>query len=311
MTNFTTRILIIFLITTGFYTFTTAQDLTSFSPVANYTLQSTAEDALGNLTPIELINAPFNGAEGVFSFGGYIWGANGQDSSLIRTEHLESLYDTTFAVQLDFKLDTIDGNRPVIILGDSWRYLGLSVRHDSIFQYRFNNTLYEIPALRAEPQKWYTLTIIYSQGASIAKFYLDGNKIAEKTGALDRPDNDGSLSNTDFGAGSAFRGYWRNLKIYEGGIISSTNDYRRSVLHFSIYPNPVSDFLTIEKEGEKLLFATISDLNGKAYIRKELSENNTQIDVSTLPTGMYFVTLVSKEGSVGSREFVALRAPFP
>ncbi len=48
-----------------------AQDLTEMEPIAHYKLINTAEDSLGFNSDISLLNAPFQGDQGVFSNGIY------------------------------------------------------------------------------------------------------------------------------------------------------------------------------------------------------------------------------------------------
>ena len=68
--------------------------------------------------------------------------------------------------------------------------------------------------------------------------------------------------------------------------------YKRQVSALSIYPNPVSDFLTIEISA----FTTpgslsITSLNGQELIKRQITEPKTQIDIANLPCGIYFVRL--------------------
>jgi len=60
-------------------------------------------------------------------------------------------------------------------------------------------------------------------------------------------------------------------------------------LEFSIYPNPVTDFLTIKTQ-EKVLNVSLYDGSGK-LINTEF--NNGQINVSMLPKGMYILKAVT------------------
>jgi len=60
-------------------------------------------------------------------------------------------------------------------------------------------------------------------------------------------------------------------------------------LEFSIYPNPVTDFLTIKTQ-EKVLNVSLYDASGK-LINTEF--NNGQINVSMLPKGMYILKAVT------------------
>ncbi len=63
----------------------------------------------------------------------------------------------------------------------------------------------------------------------------------------------------------------------------------------SIYPNPVSTHITIETPFQGQL--TILNLQGQELLNQQITEPKTQVDISTLPSGIYFVR-VTGEGIV-------------
>jgi lysophospholipase L1-like esterase len=65
----------------------------------------------------------------------------------------------------------------------------------------------------------------------------------------------------------------------EGSVSLQSND------GFKVYPNPVSDFLTIETQPAKFS-VEVFDLNGRTVLR---GENSTIIDVRTLNPGLYII----------------------
>jgi hypothetical protein len=60
---------------------------------------------------------------------------------------------------------------------------------------------------------------------------------------------------------------------------------------FSIFPNPSVNKLTIQTSLDGQL--SISNLNGQELITRQITEPKTQIDVSALPSGVYFVRLTN------------------
>lgn len=60
-----------------------------------------------------------------------------------------------------------------------------------------------------------------------------------------------------------------------------------------LYPNPVTDKLYVEGGGSEAISITITDLQGRAIISKELSNAKGSIDMSTVAKGMYLVQLQS------------------
>lgn len=64
---------------------------------------------------------------------------------------------------------------------------------------------------------------------------------------------------------------------------------------FSIYPNPVSNWLTINLGNHPDAKLTIHDVNGKLILERTISSNLQLIDVSQLQSGMYITTLSSTD----------------
>jgi hypothetical protein len=60
---------------------------------------------------------------------------------------------------------------------------------------------------------------------------------------------------------------------------------------FSIYPNPTSSHITIETPSIGHL--TILNLNGQEIITRQITGPKTQLDISNLPGGVYFVRLTN------------------
>ncbi|MFH2095693.1 MAG: T9SS type A sorting domain-containing protein [Bacteroidota bacterium] len=65
-----------------------------------------------------------------------------------------------------------------------------------------------------------------------------------------------------------------------------------------VYPNPVSDFITIDILNSEFETYTVEiyDANGKRLINKKLSGNSEKIDFSSYPAAAYFVKIQSPGG---------------
>ncbi len=88
--------------------------------------------------------------------------------------------------------------------------------------------------------------------------------------------------------------------------ISETSGIKRAndiSLSCNAYPNPTKDFLTINVENFKIskLYYQIYDLNGKLIENKKLTQKETTISVSNLPSGTYLVKVI-KSKSLYNRE---------
>ncbi len=72
----------------------------------------------------------------------------------------------------------------------------------------------------------------------------------------------------------------------------SVEDIENTVNDISLHPNPVKDKLFIENLNlNENYIISISNLNGQNVLQKEISTNSTEIDISTLEKGIYFVSV--------------------
>jgi hypothetical protein len=74
---------------------------------------------------------------------------------------------------------------------------------------------------------------------------------------------------------------------------------------FSIHPNPTSTTITISTHAKpnKNTFMTIYNISGQALLSRQITEQQTVVDVSWLPQGVYFVR-VSNDSAVKVGKFV-------
>ncbi len=63
---------------------------------------------------------------------------------------------------------------------------------------------------------------------------------------------------------------------------------------FTLYPNPASDVITLEISGESVKSnISIINIEGRELIAQAINEPKTQIDISALPSGVYFVQIAN------------------
>ncbi|HEY0655306.1 MAG TPA: T9SS type A sorting domain-containing protein [Chryseosolibacter sp.] len=70
--------------------------------------------------------------------------------------------------------------------------------------------------------------------------------------------------------------------------------------HFRLYPNPVSDILTIEHD-ETINEVVLFDISGKGIYKNLPYANQTTIQMGTLPTGIYWVRVTTSQGRYFAR----------
>ena len=77
-------------------------------------------------------------------------------------------------------------------------------------------------------------------------------------------------------------------------IITGIADIQATNSNLSVFPNPANDKITIEisgKTNESNL--AIVNIEGQELISQQVTEPKTTIDISTLPSGVYFVRLTN------------------
>jgi hypothetical protein len=93
--------------------------------------------------------------------------------------------------------------------------------------------------------------------------------------------------------------YGTILKTTNGG--TGLTDLYSNPNHLKLYPNPTSTNITIETTAKGHL--CIPNLNGKELLHQEITPPSVTLDVSSLPTGVYFVRLTG-EKSVQVGKFI-------
>src|SRR5208283_5878007 len=83
------------------------------------------------------------------------------------------------------------------------------------------------------------------------------------------------------------------LKTNDGGVISSVDNISAKPA-FKVYPNPATDKMTIEiAEDQAPRRLSMMNLNGEEVLTRSLIKPKTQIDISNLPSDVYFVRVTN------------------
>ena len=80
-----------------------------------------------------------------------------------------------------------------------------------------------------------------------------------------------------------------NIIESEGVIVAGISEIKNNKI--KVYPNPFNDYITISIGNDKLSEVSITDIVGKVVVNKKYFDETFKIDLSTLSTGTYIVTI--------------------
>ena len=92
----------------------------------------------------------------------------------------------------------------------------------------------------------------------------------------------------------AYRDYGNSYKatvMKYDSIYVGLNELQQSKL--SCYPNPASDFITIETHTKGQV--SIINIHGQELLKQTITEPKTLVDISSLPNGIYFVRVMGEK----------------
>jgi hypothetical protein len=182
------------------------------TPLAIYPLQTDLLDATAQQGPITLYGTLVSSvpSNGICMNGIYYFSATpGED---FRTPVISTLNTSDFQFSFEFKATSFGPfNRPVVMGGHSYRWLGLYVQPSGLVGIKHNNNNYAWSTTTISTGTWYSGTVKYENGT--AEVYLNGAQVLSATvGVLNTSTNLNFCTN-DYSNGTAFHGCVRNLQI--------------------------------------------------------------------------------------------------
>jgi hypothetical protein len=191
-------------------------------PQAIYPLQTDLLDVTANYGPITLYGSLVSTtpANGICLNGLYLFGATpGED---LRTPVITTLNTSDFQFSFEFSITSLGpNNRPVVMGGHLWRFLGLYVQPNGLVGIKHNNSNYAwSTATTVATGTWYSATVKYENGT--AEVYIDGvQALSASVGVLSTSTNLNFCTN-DYSNGAAFHGCVRSLAIANDTTLGTT-----------------------------------------------------------------------------------------
>ena len=82
----------------------------------------------------------------------------------------------------------------------------------------------------------------------------------------------------------------------------STQEVSKSSI--SIFPNPVSDLLTIKIDHNKNIEVHITDVTGKAILKDKVSSSSKTINFSNNPSGVYYISILENNQIIETKKII-------
>ncbi len=136
------------------------------------------------------------------------------------------------------------------------------------------------------------LTFAISAKAQVAEIVASGGgKLAASSISIEYTIGDIAVGTFDGSSTDLFEGF----QAINYGIGLITGLYSETV--FSFYPNPTQKFLTIEADFSPGSTFHVTDMSGKQLqLPSELQAHKAVVDVSSLPSALYVLTIQEKSG---------------
>ncbi|HEX2899057.1 MAG TPA: HYR domain-containing protein, partial [Bacteroidia bacterium] len=187
--------------------------------LVSYPLQNNLLDATGNFGPVSLNGNPTPPAapspgNGVCLNGIPVSFSNGQS---IQSPNLPTWDATNFTIKVDFKLAAYPGTptgAPVIMGGNSWRWIGIWVSQTGQAGVTYNNSNRVYSSTVLALNTWYAGELRYS--ANTVRLFIDHVEVYSSViGPLTTSGNL-NLSTNHTGNGTALNGCIQNLQVMNG-----------------------------------------------------------------------------------------------
>lgn len=265
-----------------------AQTLLAFYPFSLNGIDTTGKNEDAYLKNVDFSNG------GVYSNGIY----NGDDTtgSVIQTSSINNFNFDDFTVLLDFFVEEYpDFDKPIIIGGPSWRWLGVYMDENGMLTLMANDkAIFVNTGKSAVLNTWNTLGVSYKKSTGNLRLYLNYMLIAEENVTELTHNNDGKFVNDHRGEGQTFKGYWRNFKTYNSSVVASigiSNELK------GIDVLVVGDQLKVLiPENEKNIEMHIINMSGKKLSSTVLTSGTNIVNISKIKSGSYLLLFVNRSG---------------
>ncbi|MAZ28774.1 MAG: hypothetical protein CL868_17070 [Cytophagaceae bacterium] len=135
---------------------------------------------------------------------------------------------------------------------------------------------------------------IAAQSIERHTFSSGGGELASSSTTLSFTIGEPIVGNISSGGPILGQGFWAGAAA---GETLDVNTLKKDLNGIAVFPNPVKDVLFLKFQGINNLSAQVIDINGRTLLRKDLNDNQDQLDLSNLSSGYYFIRVNAEQGT--------------
>ncbi len=188
-----------------------------FTLLADFSFNKNGKEKEGYYKDFNLVNTSFKDG-GVYTEGNLGEFEKNQGNA-IWGSRMSNLYAHNCSVSLSFKIENIEKDMPIFVIGAYQKPVGVYIKNGVIY-IEINNgkTTYQAKNTPLKPNKWYNIVLISAN--QTLELYLNKEKILSENRVnvteIDPKKNSIQIVSFSPQKESGFIGYWKNLKVYEG-----------------------------------------------------------------------------------------------
>ena len=279
-----------------------AQSTSGYQLFAHYPFTTNADDVVNNVTAYT-VNATYSATNGVYSNGTYN-GGNSNGGVIILTENYSNFDENNFIITVEMKPEIL--NQHLFSGGGMfghWLYLSTSSNGNLEAEMRTGDGTVTEYYTSTNPvftvNTWQTLGIKYVKSENTISFYVNNNLVGTKTlsGNLFF-DGDHTLSNENGSAAFAYKGYYKNLKIYKNAnaSVSGFND----IFKVEVSPNPSKGIVSISN-ADKVKLQNVYSILGKRIPFIQLPNQQIKIQANS---GIYLLQFLTENNKKITKKII-------
>lgn len=261
--------------------------------IAHYPFYQDGADSLGMHDDADLENVIFTDSSAYLD-GNYYWDDNMGSHLLVGP--LSNWDPEHFRLSLNVKIDSLPEatDLPIIVLGSSWRWMHANVTPHGEIELAIDGSGQITSDSIVRIGEWAPLIIERDSTQGTALLIYNDSDTLEVLVEKTNHNNDKRISASHGGSGKTFKGYWRNLKVFNTTDVM-TSSLLQPDLDIRIYPNPSTDYLMIENNNNIKLNASLYSVSGRKFHTLEIQPFSAQKFAPNTPTtGIYYLELKNK-----------------